>query len=550
MYRPIGYEKARLFPILSTAVRNLIANDLIDDKWAEILEKGINSTDLENIANNVKLQLNGIVPEIGNFYFVTSAQLAALKPPFSTFFGWFFNASRRVSDPENIPVVLSKYTKHCLTLTEILEDFAMTKIDMLRLPGLETSLSGSSSGRSLPRTPLKRDVVVSTAVQAAQALVQSLSQLDDYRALVSRHVNNIAYQVKKGRYNPPQFDKTLLANALDPAFNLGSVISPGSQKDFDFSQTILFEELKSFITSRYLPGPYSKVVGMLSTGGLYNTALYIGHYTPTLKIAQGRTVPFFNMHSLHFDTTLEFKWDAETLRKHQVATASNSMKHATDEISVSGNIFGDIGPLDEEDIEYTIVNDSIKSRYYSPFFSKTIFLDQDPTLYYFDHFSREQISKPSAYGASGIDYPIVDIKSIESSIVSVPRSLDIKLARLDKSGVWKWKSSAVNLKAAYPGGNRFLRPVSAESFTVDVNDLLTVDMDLVGLIEGQLGLSTEEASLNRYNISYQVNAWKFREVVGSQQALLTSERVDGFLRELSPTVTGFAEAKSEPSVSI
>lgn len=537
MYRRIGYAEAPLFPVLLNAVRKLMGvTD--DDMWRAKINDPDSVTDRDRatIRENLELELDSMVSPYGSFYFTDSSQICSLPSPLRYFIADFMKTSNRIGDPQNIPVRLKRYDSHLLSFNEIADDYLLSKIDYMLLPG-------SREGK---RIPLKRDLVISHLVQAALSILDAEGYRELLRSIMAKQAGNIMYKIyQRGELN--QFEKTYIANLLTPDFGLNVPLFMGSTPKFSADSEYEFADLEKTLNS-YLPGPYSKVTGIVSTGGLVAPLLYVGPYTPTIMLAQGRIVPFFNVHTLHVSITKQFSWTTENLLKYQLATSQSqgTLRIEKENLAIGATKIGNTPPLDEPDVrwEHTKYGDiHFRPKYQSTIFGRELVAESsDP--YWIERYGLQATQQGSAIGLQSIDqFRVVDIELLKKDsngndlnrpyLKRVEREATF-LCIQKQAGKASYVSKTINLRPVFPEGPLFIKPVVSDAYVVDVSDLYTPSPEFLGVFQQQSGLSSDEMALSSAMLSVQFNAYQYRELLGLEQNIVKEANAIDFAKRISP----------------
>lgn len=542
MYRRVSYAPAPVFSGLLTAVKNLLSPDADESVFQSKIAdpRNIKDDDISRLRTAIGIVLDGFISQYGSFYFTDSSQLCNIDSKVRTLFIEYFNRSKRVADPENIPVRLKKYLRHTITINELMESFIVDKVDYMLLPGFDEV--PNRIGKVI-RPPLKRDAIQSHLVQACLSVISAASLIPSYIDVVKDYTNHVLYNIKSEK-PLNQFDKTLLTNCLCPDFGMNVSFSPAENANFDINAVEEFEEIKKHIESTYLPGPYSSVAGIVSTGGLASPFLFVGAYTPELLLIQGRITPFFRVFTSNLKCVDIIPWKAENLIKYQMLSDISETVLSTnfDSIRHGATMIGNVPPLDEPDVRYSLdrFKERLVAKYYSKLHSREM-IATSPQPYWIEKYATEQIEKGSAVGLQSIDtFRTLDIELINNELISTERSIDVWVLR-KKNGKFTPSLEKVNLRSMLPGGNIFVRPLISEAFAVDTNDLLVENPTFVSLTQGQLSLSEDEVNQSKHILAVQYNAYKYRVLFGSTQDLTSEQKTLSLVKSLHPSAATISD---------
>lgn len=557
MYEAIGLKPQRKMPLLIDAARKLLVTadpsnpqKVMDDaKWNEkILDlTKISNDDIETIRLNLETILSREISEYGSFFFLDASQIANLDSSIRYFIADFFSKSERLEGKELIPEKLIRRETPLLTITEILDDFLATKVEYMLLPkpGISQfkkdgdSKLSSTSKSGVRYTPLKRDVVISRLLQSTNAILTAESLRLDLLALAKRYTSHLLGMVK-AKKEIDQFEKTWLANALTAEFGLPST-SPSADIKMSEDAVAEFAELKNFIKENYLPGPYSKVAGMLATGGLLTPILYVGTYVHSVELLLGKIAPFFKVSHVKFEASESMAWDVSTLLKFMTSSdiAVQTVNIRNKELTIKAVCLGNVSILDDENVIPFF--DRLKESFVWRFFSEieqclvTIGDEVTPERYYIEKYGLNSICEETSSNKKALsDYKYVDISSISSYLIPIIREIDILVAR-KRNGKFELLPEKLNIRALLPGGNVIYRPIMSKYFAVNNLDLLTINEDFINVAEGELGLSRDEVFQSQHILSYQWNAYKLRELFGLDQSILSKDKIEAMVKNIFQT---------------
>lgn len=520
MYRPIGFIQNPLYDTLLNEVRAL--SGVVDDTaWSNLIKDPLSVDDgmKKKMKDALSTDLKNVMSEIGNTFTINSSNIASCT--YRYLMAYFFGQSNRIVG-SSLPVKVATRYGVGVTSDTLISELLLETLNPELLPKGSLNKFGN-----IISTPVKFPTALDLLAQLVLDILAQEDIRNDFRSIMEGSASHIAYMVKKNR-PLDQFEKSFLLNSLDPSFGLKGNIAPAENEEM----MLRFAPIKKHIESTCTIKPKSQMLGRISTRHIGHNLTYFGPFSTNFIISQGRVSPYRNCVEMDFKHVETVPFNVEALRRYYGETATQYTTFGSEGLEVKGQIVGESNLLlDEPDV--TLRYDKFLGGIVYMFDSKLQgrkITTLDPEEYFLDRFD-EPDHEVALQNQSLDKFHIVDFAAVKDHLVTLNREADVPVY-VSTNGSYSLAQKKVNLRPLFPGGNTFVRPVNYESLKVTVDDIEMINPDFVGVVQGQLGLSEDEASYSKRAISIAINAWYYREVLGNKQYGTSIEGVNQLIQRI------------------